>query len=102
MMSDPNNNNNNSQINLANNSFPLQRSTTVTNGAINNNDTNIPIISQLNSIVSVTDNSNISNRQFLIVHVVYIHGSRDSIYIIYHVTKFIMKSINAHVSAHAQ
>ena len=52
MMSDPNNNNN-SQTNLANNGSPFQRSTTDTNSAINNNDTNVPIISQLNPIVSL-------------------------------------------------
>src|SRR2546430_6546118 len=64
MMSDPNNNNNNSQINLANNGSSLQRPITATNSAINNNnnnDTNVPIISQLTSIVSVPDNSNIDN-----------------------------------------
>src|SRR6266487_4761256 len=60
MMSDPNNNNN-SQTNLANNGSSLQCSTTVSNSAINNNYTNVPITSQLNSIVSVPDNSNISN-----------------------------------------
>ena len=61
MMSDPNNNNNNSQYKLANNGSSLQRPTTNSNSAINNNDTNVPIISQLNSIVSVPDNSNINN-----------------------------------------
>ena len=63
MMSDPNNNNN-SQTNLANNGSSLQCSTTDMNSgysAINNNDTNVPIISQLNPIVSVPDNSNINN-----------------------------------------
>src|SRR2546421_6216178 len=61
MMSDPNNINNNSQINLANNGSSLQRPITATISAINNNDTNVPIISQLTSIVSVPDNSNIDN-----------------------------------------
>src|SRR5947207_1360326 len=60
MMSDPNSNIN-SQTNLANNGSFLQRSTTDTNSALNNNDINIPLISQLNSIVSVPDNSNINN-----------------------------------------
>src|SRR5437764_14397043 len=60
MMSDPINNNN-SQTNLANNGSYLQRSTTDTNSAINNNDTNFPIISQLNPIVSIPDNFNINN-----------------------------------------
>ena len=60
MMSDPNNNNN-SQTNLANNGSSLQRSTTDTNSAINNNDINVPTISQLNPIVSTPDNFNINN-----------------------------------------
>ena len=64
MMSDPNNNNN-SQTNLANNGSSLQRLTTDTNSAINNNDTNVPITSQLNTIASTPDNSNINNNSHI-------------------------------------
>ena len=65
MINDNNNNNNSSQANLASNVYPLLHSTTVTNSANNNNDTYVPInqSSQLNTIVSIPDNSNISINQ---------------------------------------
>ena len=67
MMNDNNNNNNSSQANLATHVSSLLHSTMVSNSANNNNDTHVPTyqLSQINTIVSVPDNFNNNNNQFI-------------------------------------